>query len=145
MTGRKLATILFALSMAVVASRAHAFEAELKGRFGYSETGGVLLFVQTNLPDGLRFTVRVTGDTFRAKQVVAVEEGRFRAGPFQIEKAGLPAGTYHLIISAGSAEGQPAKVRKVIGDNWNAVSSKYITVDPEGGRQFVRELDFTVD
>ena len=145
MSGTKLAAILISLSVAVLASRAHAFEAELKGRFGYSETGGVLVFAQTNLPDGLKFTVRVAGDGFSAKQIVVVEDGRFRAGPFQIEKSGLPAGTYHLIIGAGRAEGQPAKVREVIGDNWDAVSSEYITADLEGHRQFTRELDFIVD
>jgi hypothetical protein len=36
-------------------------------------------------------------------------------------------------------------VREVIGDNSDAVSSEYITADPEGHRQFTRELDFTVD
>ncbi|MDA0702022.1 MAG: hypothetical protein O3A96_02115 [Proteobacteria bacterium] len=66
MTRTKLAAILFLLSMAMLASRAQAFEVEFKGRFGYSENGAVLVYGQTNLPDGLKFTVRVVGDRFRA-------------------------------------------------------------------------------
>jgi hypothetical protein len=145
MTKVKPAVALASLIMTALVSPAQAFEAEFSGRFGYSETGGILVFGRTNLPEGLRFTVTMAGDHFRAKQVVAVEDGQILAGPFQIEKSGLPPGTYRLTVNAGVAEGQPAAVREVIGENWDAVTSEYITVDAQGRRRFAREIDFTVD
>ena len=135
-----------------MASAAHAFEAELKGRFGFTETGGVLVLGQTNLPDGLRLVVTVTGGNFRGKQIIfrgkqiiAVEEGRFRAGPYQIQETGLPSGAYRLVIDAGTAASQPAAVREAIGENWSAVASPLIVADAEGRRRLVREVDFTID
>lgn len=139
------AAALAAVLATALALPAHAFEAELSGRFGDSQTGGILVLGQTNLPDGLKLTVTVAGDTYRGKQIVAVEDGRFRAGPYRTSSAGLPPGAYRLVIDAGTAAGQPAEVREKIGANWVSVTSADLVTDEEGRRRLIREVDFTVD
>lgn len=74
---------------------------------------------ETNLPDGTEGIASIESKTTKkgGSDKFAVQEGRFRAGPFSDGGQGLAPGSYTLDVTIAIAQVQPSQVRAVIGQD----------------------------
>jgi hypothetical protein len=106
---------LAAASVMIVCPRLYAMQVELttavEGEFRPA------IKVSCNLPDGVKFVVRVTRkeSAFESETPVEVQSGRFAVGPLLQGSGDLNPGVYNLEIVSVHPTDQPDAVRAAIG------------------------------
>lgn len=93
---------------------------------------------ETNLPDDARLQIVVERELsgVRWRSRVAVNSGRFAAGPFG-SGSGLPDGGYIIRVMLSEASVQPAEVRARIGEEGEHLSGPLVTTSRHGLGQVV--------
>lgn len=103
-----------------------------------AEGGGKPVIIgKTNLPDGFGAIVSLKelptpsspGGLMLGQDKVEVHSGKFSAGPFSIDGAAYPSGTYVVSFDAPDASLQPPAVRAAIGPHGAFLRGEWVKED----------------
>ena len=108
------------------------------------ENGSVLFGVTTNLPEGTELMVTVKKDDFTAQdKTVVLADGTGYTSEFS-KKGNALKGDYIVTVSMGLPRTQNKEVQKVIGENGENITGKYVKQDNTTSSNYVSgDFEFT--
>jgi hypothetical protein len=114
-TGNPFWLVLLAASGLIACTHAHAVQVKLSTDIQGERRPTIKAI--TNLPDGMKFLVRVTRkeSAFQSETSVELQSDRFEVGPLSQGAEDLNPGTYNLEIVSAHFNDQPDAVRALIG------------------------------
>ena len=96
-----------------------------------AQGGGKPVIVgQTNLPDGFQAIAAMhEGQSVLGQAKIEVRSGRFTAGPFTMEGAAYPRGTYVFTLDSPLTELQPPNVQAAIGPGGRFLRGPWVKLE----------------